>query len=670
MSWTAGTSRPRTSGNGRPNRQSGPNASPPCSKRAREARAGESWDEAQAAASEGLQLEPNDSELLEIRAEAVARIEKDKKLAAILAEAQKELKSSKFEEAVSLAEQALALDAGNREAATVKQSAQRSIDDARERKSRIDGFLAESEACFAEGNWEGAIEAADRVLELDGGNVKAKDLRQRATEQAERAKRLAALLERAREARSGESWDEAQAAASEALQLEPNDSELLEIRAEAVARIEKNKKLAAILAEARKELKSSKFEEAVSLAEQALALDAGNREAATVRQAAQRSIDDARKKAEAARQKAVEAAKSAARSYLQNGEYAKCIEACDQGLAMTTSDKTLEELRAKAERAIRERAEKLQEALVRGRKALAAGRIDDALQAAALARQIDPGAASVGELEQAAGRAQAEIERRAKLEKLLVAARAAKKEDDAETCSRMAREGLGVDPANAELQELQRWAAAVLEAARVERERRDKIATSWKAARSAIERGKYRTALRNLDVVLGLDAKNREAATARQEVLQAAAVQRSKRLKLAYYAGAGVLSLSVAIFGILPVVSTHQSGSSALPSGEADDWRGQTGRKVPAPHTASSGPSGLEPEGRPRGWLAETYCPGVEKPQGQGLPDCFRIGAAGAGTVGQQCRSETNSAGCGKEPCGHRSRQAPGSIIDLRGKAG
>ncbi len=126
-----------------------------------------------------------------------------------------------------------------------------------ERQSRIQGFLAESEACFADGNWEGAIEAADKVLELDGGSAKAKDLRQRATEQAERAKRLAALLERAREARAGESWDEAQAAASEGLQLEPNDSELLEVRAEAVARIEKNKKLAAILAEARKELKGS-----------------------------------------------------------------------------------------------------------------------------------------------------------------------------------------------------------------------------------------------------------------------------------------------------------------------------------------------------------------------------------------------------------------------------
>jgi len=232
---------------------------------------------------------------------------------------------------------------------------------------------------------------------------------------------------------------------------------------------------------------------------------------------------------------------------------------------MAASDKTLEELRSKAERAIRERSEKLEAALARGREALAAGRIADALQAAASAREIDPGAQAAAELEQAAGRAQAEIERLDKLEKLLAAAREAKEESAAERCAGLTREALGLEPSHAELQELHQWASTVLEAERIERERRDKIAVSWKAAQSAIQRRKYRAALRNLDVVLGLDAENRDAAQARQQAVDAAAIQRGKHVRLAYYAVAGVLSLSVAVFGILPVVSTNENEPPQVP---------------------------------------------------------------------------------------------------------
>ncbi len=523
------------------------------------------YGDAVEAAGAVLRLQPGQSRALQIQKEAEAALDLNVRIARAREKAAALVASGSHQEAIAVCEEGLTLDSEDEELKRLLEQSRAYL----ERQSKIQKLLAECEARLSESNWQGAVEAAEAALALDSGSAKARELKRQATEQIERAETLSALRKRARDARAGESWSEAEAVALEGLRLEPNDSELLEIRAQVAAGVQKLKRIASILAEAGQNLKGEKFESAVALADQVLSLDAANREAAAIKQAARRAIDEARKRVEAERQKAIEAARSTARSYLQKGEYSKCVEACDEGLAMAGFDRTLEELRSNADRAIRERSEKLDGALTRGREALAAGRIADALQAAADARDIDPGEQAVAELEQAAGRAQAEIERRTKVEELLAAARQAKEESAAQRCSELTREALGLEPSHVELQELHQWASTVLEAERIERERRAKIAASWKAAQSAIQRRKYRRAVRNLDVVLGLDAENREAARARQEAAEAAVIQRGKRVKLAYYGVAGVLSLSVAVFGILPVVSTNENEPAQVPVQQA-----------------------------------------------------------------------------------------------------
>ncbi len=144
--------------------------------------------------------------------------------------------------------------------------------------AKVQAEFAQAQAQFQSGDLNGARSRANRVLELSPRNAEARELLaqiDRAQEEKRKSDALAALVARSRDAISRQEFDDALSLANEALEKDPSNTriqELLQTITKAKEDARKRQEIAEILANANAALKNQAFDEAESHARAALAV--------------------------------------------------------------------------------------------------------------------------------------------------------------------------------------------------------------------------------------------------------------------------------------------------------------------------------------------------------------------------------------------------------------
>jgi tetratricopeptide (TPR) repeat protein len=385
---------------------------------ARTAFAAANWEEVFRCCQQVLVFDPDNETAVDLSERARAARD-EQQVHKLLAEAQGHVAKGDLEKARQIVGQALTSSPRSRDALDLRARIEAAAKD-QERVRVITEALERGERDLAQGSFDSAIAAVEQALALEPGQEQAAALRERARDakelarrraEEERARREAEAAERARvearvrliaEARArGEraltqgSFEAAEAAADQALALDPAHQAATNLKRRALAGIEGARKkaeeerarreaeateraraeararsVADALARGERALALGNLESALAAADQALALDPSHQAAANLRHRAADAIEDARRRAEeheTAREEeeAAEDARSDTRvrqikDAYQRGDrafaesrYDAALAAADEMLLISPGDSVATDLRRRALEAIR-----------------------------------------------------------------------------------------------------------------------------------------------------------------------------------------------------------------------------------------------------------------------------------------------------------------------------
>ncbi|MBC7263400.1 MAG: tetratricopeptide repeat protein [Chloroflexi bacterium] len=229
-------------------------------------------DEALSALKEALRFTPEDQGLearyADLREQKGAKI-----LAGLLARAEKEGAAKNWERAIAILEEALALapeDQRIQERLAAAQEAQRA--------ARLESLLGRANQATESGRWDEAVAALEEYVALQPEDVAAQERLANARER-QRKSQLNSLKVWARSLAKAEKWDEALTIWHEYLALEPEDAEAAQSE---IQQVERSRELARAYIEAQVAMSRKDYDRAITLLKGIISKDETYRDAPRV----------------------------------------------------------------------------------------------------------------------------------------------------------------------------------------------------------------------------------------------------------------------------------------------------------------------------------------------------------------------------------------------------
>ncbi len=508
------------------------------------------WEESLEAIAAALQLRPDDTRLPELRVAVEKSLARRRQLSELLETARRHLRESRFESALELLESALKLEPQNSEALEIRGQVAQALT----RLKRVEELLEEARKARLEKDFHVAHKAAAEGLELEPAHSEFREIQVWAGAAIEKERQLNTLLERARRLLDNGEYDAALPPLSEALKLVPGQPEATRLKDAAEEGRKRRLEIDRLLPKAVAFKDAENPEGCAGVCNQILELDANHSEALALQKWARERLE--------LQAKLGDLLAEALRLW-RAGDVAASLEASERGLQLSPQHPELLETRRQAKLAIEKRRQ-LEEGLEETRQFLAAGEpraalakiesllalepthpellrfqslaVDEAerqdairerlTRAAAMAESGKPAASrdlcdeilalAPGHAEALAlkARMEEELSREQCRQALLAEARRALKAGRSESAASAAREGLKLDPGHAELEAIRKEAEETLQRERA-------AAALLDAARAALEREEFDTALERLRELLSLAPGHPQAERLRVEALRA-----------------------------------------------------------------------------------------------------------------------------------------------------
>lgn len=226
-----------------------------------------------------LSLAPDDDEAQQLYSVVRETVERRRKVSALLAEAAAREQSQDFAACIPLAVQALELDPGNVVAQGLRERAEATL----KRQQRINELTEKSAAHLQRQEYRAAVDATELLLQLDPRHARALEIRHLASEALARQQRLEQLLAAARRHDRGRDFDACLQAVREALELEPEQPELIELKQRAQRGLEIRRQVALLLEDSRRRLQAGDLEGAAGCLKAVAQLDPENSQAQQLR---------------------------------------------------------------------------------------------------------------------------------------------------------------------------------------------------------------------------------------------------------------------------------------------------------------------------------------------------------------------------------------------------
>jgi serine/threonine-protein kinase len=242
---------------------------------AKEALAGEQYDEAVGALDELLRLDPTHAEAQQYKQLAIERRDRKRKVARHMERAEKLMADADLKGAKAQLEAALALDPEHAASLTMRESVTRELAE-EERLRQVRQLLDSARARVAEKNFAKALELLEKANQLDPINIEVESLTRLVRSNQEKEERRRLLEQRLagiQEAINREEYAQAVALAEEALGEFPDHSEVLKLHTQATRLAEAQRRRQYVdeqLQAARGFLRENQFSSAIALLEQAL----------------------------------------------------------------------------------------------------------------------------------------------------------------------------------------------------------------------------------------------------------------------------------------------------------------------------------------------------------------------------------------------------------------
>ncbi|HSR51222.1 MAG TPA: protein kinase [Acidobacteriota bacterium] len=236
-------------------------------------------EEARQAAQEILQARPDHDQAQEIAEQAGQKLERRQRLQALFETAQSALGENKPQEALNAVKEGLRLDPAHEPLREAGQQARKLA----KRLEKIKKLRSKAQAALKSREFSQAESLAQEVLDLDSQDQRAEAIRKEARQALREQERLRRLEECLRRAEAAEKKDDLQtclAQLNEALQLQPDDTELRQRRDE-ISRQVKSERL---FSQARLRQRSGKPGQALPLLDELLTLRPDHSEARQLRQ--------------------------------------------------------------------------------------------------------------------------------------------------------------------------------------------------------------------------------------------------------------------------------------------------------------------------------------------------------------------------------------------------
>jgi colicin import membrane protein len=345
----------------------------------------------------------------------------DRQVDGFIADARGALRRDLFEEAVTAAEAALAVDPDNEDAtellarARSEGAVQAEAEAEEARQAQIEMLLTEARLQLREEDHAGAMATAQGVFAIEPDHREARRLVAQAREEQEEAQRRAVeqearerreqidgFISEARRALRRDNFEEAAAAAEAALAVDPDDEEATELlaraRTEAAAQAEAEatralgEQIDSLVGTARRSLRADDHDAAIAAAEQVLDLDAGNEDAAEIIAQAQAGQAEALLRAQ---EQEIETLLETARSLRRTQQFDEARANAQRVLALDAGNRAAADLLTQieedvAEAASADREQQVRDLVDRAEAERAAGDLEGALATLRSAAELEP----------------------------------------------------------------------------------------------------------------------------------------------------------------------------------------------------------------------------------------------------------------------------------------
>lgn len=459
-------------------------------------------------AGEGRQLDPANAEFQSIERWATAELERRRRVDALLREAQQQASEGQWEVCRNKAQEGLRLSPKHE---ALKQLHDRALQELEKRK-RIAELLKNCRSLLQQGQFEEVLPLASQILDLEPGHAEASELRGKATAALEHQRRVRELLEAAQAHERAGELELALGNTNAGLQLEPRNTQFLSIQSRTTAALEHQRRVSALLTEARQQFENHQYEASLRATEELLKLERQHSEGHELKQAAVSALERLRKLNQNLAQ---------AKAKAKSGLWEDCLEAATEGLRLDPAHAELKELSSQASEILDKR-RTLQELLDSGRNQLARGELEAALKSAERALQLGPDNAEAAKLKHETQTALEVREKKERVAALLAEARKYEQSGDMEACYRAASEGLTLEPEHADLKALRENSGLILETRRQVQILLERARQQWQAE-------DYPRVVETAVSILKLDPENAKAADFKLKADQE--IERRQRLK-------------------------------------------------------------------------------------------------------------------------------------------
>jgi tetratricopeptide (TPR) repeat protein/tRNA A-37 threonylcarbamoyl transferase component Bud32 len=427
------------------------------------------------------------------------------------------LKEERLDEAGQALLQAAGLLGNNAEALAALAEVNRKI--AERTNSRCAALLDEARRSMESRQYQAAIESLNQVLQLVPDHPEAAELRRRALAEVESERRAAARKDQGeREKAAGmkllqeKKYRDSAAALARAAELLEGDAGVREALQEATRQAEAEELRLAVetgLRQAGEALRAGALDQARTYAQNVLKLSPENAEAIDILSRIGQAEEQQRKA------RAFADFLSRSRNHLRHGEFDQACEALDKARELDPANPEIE----KVSRAIinarteKEKRDRVDAALARGREALTREDFEEATAACNEALEIDAGTGAGRSLLDAIRAAQEQKRRNEQIAQLCTNAEQAFSRSELDVAEKYAREALAQDPACLNARGLlQRIGEAR------ERRKREEIDALLAQCRRQMEQGNLEEAGKQAEAVLALEPQNKAAASLAKDI--------------------------------------------------------------------------------------------------------------------------------------------------------
>lgn len=410
------------------------------------------------ACEEGLQLEPEDSELQKLQLESEQVLEKRRKAATLLQEAGTQFQEGKYDQALERLKRLLELDPKHAEGLELQQLAKEAL----ARQQKIEALLIQARKFQEVQQYEACQKTADEGLKLDENHAELKKLREWAHESLEKEATVRALLKKGEAQLDRREFSKVLQTVQELLSVSPDHPGGRKLQREALENLERRGKTEELLAAARGYLQSKDYETSRKIALDALKLDSGHAELRRVLESAEKGMQQ---------QARVTALLQEARQQLEKKDPGAVFKVLDELLFLSPGNPQALELQRLAS-VLRDQRRKFEELLAAARGFQKGGDVEACYRACTEALTLEPDHTDLRELQQQSFRVLEEQriqdERQARISNLLESAQNEARNHHAKGSLQHLNALLTLDPENPEALELRQ---EMLPAAALQRKR-------------------------------------------------------------------------------------------------------------------------------------------------------------------------------------------------------